>query len=138
MDPITLKSGATLQVSVASLASGKRLMKAVARELVTVKFDFEVKSLGDLLAQDINVLKNILFQIIQSDQIEAATVDCMEKCLYNGERITKDTFEPINTRADYLAVLGEVMVENLRPFFEGLASLLSASARRLSIDPKPE
>ncbi len=138
MDPITLPSGATLEVAIAPFAAGNRLMKTVARELSVVKFDFEVKSLSELMAQDINVLKNILFQLIQSDALDAAVQECMKKCLYNGERITSATFESESARPDYVPVVGEVMVANLRPFFAGLASLLSTSARHLTSAPKSE
>ena len=136
LDPITLKSGATLQVSMASLSAGKHLMKVVARELSGVSFDFDLTQIGDVGTKDVNTLKTAAFQLLQSDALEAALNECLKVCLYNGERIVAATFEPENARADYLPVAWEVMKVNLRPFFSGLASSLSASAKPTSSDPK--
>src|SRR5690242_20291792 len=127
-DPITLKSGAVLTVAIASFASGNKLMKTVARELSGVDFNLELKNLDELSEKDINVLKNVVFRIIQSDAIEQALLECMKKCLYNDQRITLETFETEDARQDYLPVAWEVMKANLRPFFSGLdlSSLTSA------------
>ena len=151
MDPITLKSGATLAVSIAPFTAGNRLMKAVARELSSVDFNLEVarelssvdfnldlKSFDELSDKDINVLKNVAFQTLQSDAIEAAVMECMKKCLYNEQRITEKTFEPEEARPDYLPVAWEVMKANLRPFFAGLDLSSLTSAKPTSSAPKPE
>lgn len=138
MDPIQLKSGATLAVSIAPFTAGNRLMKAVARELSSVDFNLDLKSFDELSDKDINVLKNVAFQILQSDTIEAALLDCMKKCLYNGERITEKTFEPEEARPDYLPVAWEVMKANLRPFFSGLDLSSLTSAKPTSNAPKQE
>ncbi len=138
MDSIQLKSGASLAVTIASFSAGNRLMKTVARELSSVDFNLDLKSFAELSDKDINVLKNVAFQILQSDAIESALLECMKKCLYNEERITEKTFEPENARPDYLPVAWEVMKANLRPFFSGLDLSLLTSAKPTSNAPKPE
>lgn len=135
-DPITLKSGATLEIAVASFATGNRLMKTVARELSSVNFDLNFTSFADLSGQDVNVIKNAVFQLLQSDALETALMECMKRCLYNGERIVPATFEAEDARQDYLPVAWEVMKANLSPFFKGLALSSLTSAKPTSNDPK--
>lgn len=138
MDPITLKSGASLAVTMAPFSAGNRLMKTVARELAGVDFNLDLRSFEQLSSQDANVLKNVVFQIIQSDAVEAALADCMKKCLYNEQRITPATFEPEDARPDYLPVAWEVMKANLRPFFSGLDWSSLTGAKPSSNAQKPE
>lgn len=127
-DPLTLKSGSILEVGIASFSAGTRLMKTVAKELALVNFDLNLSSFSELSGQDVNVLKNAVFQLMQSDSLEAALMECAKKSTYNGEKITAQTFEPENARQDYLPVAWEVMKANLAPFFRGLdlSSLTSA------------
>lgn len=123
-DPITLPSGRSLVVNVAPFSIGKNLFKTLARELLAVRLDLDItkiKSVGDL---DVNVLKDALLQVIASDSIEACFFACAEKCLIEGQKITKDSFEHETARQDYLPVAWEVMKANLTPFFKGLASAL--------------
>lgn len=129
-DPITLKSGSQLQLGMAPFGDGTRLLKTVARELAAVNFDLDLVNFAELSGKDINVLKNAVFQLIQSDAVEAALMKCAAKSLYNGQTIIATTFESENARQDYLPVVWEVMKENLRPFFAGLdlSSLASAPA----------
>lgn len=128
-DPVTLKNGALLTVSLAPFADANRLLKAIARELAQVNFDLGDLDLKEISGKDINVLKNAVFQLVQSDAVETAVMKCAEKCLYNNERITSDTFSKEADRPAYLPVVWEVMKANLSPFFEGLnlSSLTSAS-----------
>ncbi len=138
MDPIQLKSGAVLTVTIASFSAGNKLMKTVARELSGVDFNLELKNLDELSEKDINVLKNVVFRIIQSDSIEQALLECMKKCLYNEQRITLETFDAEEARQDYLPVAWEVMKANLRPFFSGLDLSSLTSAKSPSSAPKPK
>ncbi len=137
-DPITLKSGSTLEIGIASFASGNRLMKTVARELSSVSFDFNLSNFSDLSGQDINVLKNAVFQLLQSDALETALMECAKKSLYNGEKITPQTFEPEDARQDYVPVAWEVMKANLSPFFKGLDLSSLTSEKPSSNAPKSE
>ena len=124
MDPITLPSGRTLEVKIVPFSMGKKLFKTLARELLLVRLDLDItkiKNVGDL---DVNVLKDALLQVISSDAIEACFFECGEKCLIEGVKITKDSFEHETARQDYLPAAWEVMKANLTPFFKGLASAL--------------
>lgn len=139
-DPITLKSGAELQVQIAPFAVGNRLLKTVARELAAVDFnmDFGEIDLSKVSAKDINTLKNAAFRLLQSDEVEKAVLECMKRCLYRGQAIRPDTFEDENARSDYLPIAWEVMKANLIPFFNGLDLPSSASEKLTSSAQKPE
>lgn len=128
-DPITLDSGAELVVTIASFKEGNHLLKTLARELKGVDLEMDLspdtfKNIGD---KDVNSLKNLVLQLLQSEAVEAAVMACAKRCLYNQQRITDQTFEPVEARPDFLPVVWEVMKANLRPFFSGLASLFSKS-----------
>ena len=137
-DPIDLKSGNQLTVSVAPFSEANKLLKTVARELTAVSFDLDFGNvdLAHISPKDINTLKNAAFQLLQSDVVEASVFKCMERCLYNGQRITAKTFEEENARADYLPVAWEVMKANLTPFFKNLAFASSGSGAPTSNDQK--
>lgn len=135
-DPIQLKNGALLTVSVASFSDANRLLKAIARELVRVDFDLGDLDLEKISGKDINVLKNAAFQLLQSDAVESAVMKCAEKCLYNNERITVDTFNKPDDRAAYLPVVWEVMKANLSPFFAGLSLSLLTKESPTTDDPR--
>jgi len=137
-DPITLKSGSTLEIGIAPFSAGNRLMKTIARELATVQFDLDASNLSSLSGQDINVLKNAIFQLVQSEAVETAVMECAKRCLYNGQRITPQTFEPEEARQDYLPVVWEVMQANLSPFFKSLGLSWSTNAKPTSDAPKSE
>lgn len=49
------------------------------------------------------------------DVIEALW-KCLSRCTYNGSKITKQTFEPVETRQDYEAIVEACIDENKRPF----------------------
>lgn len=137
-DPITLPSGASLAVTMAPLETGKKLAKIVARELALVKFDFNLSEMADIGGKEIDSLKNVAFQLIQSDALEAVVLECMKKCTYNGERIIVSTFEPEDARQDYFPAAWEVLKVNLRPFLKSLSSLLSTRSDQISDAPKSE
>lgn len=134
-DPVTLKNGALLTVSLAPFADANRLLKAIARELAQVNFDLGDLDLKEISGKDINVLKNAVFQLIQSDLVEAAVLKCAEKCLYNNQRITADTFKEESDRQAYLPVVWEVMKANLSPFFAGLNLSSLTSAKPVTSEP---
>jgi len=135
-DPITLKSGSILEIGIAPFSTGTRLMKTIARELASVKFDLDATNLSNLSGQDINVIKNAIFQLVQSEAVETAVLECAKRCLYNGEKITPQTFEPEDARQDYLPVVWEVMQANLSPFFKSLGLSSSANEKLTSDDQK--
>ncbi len=124
----TLASGRVLLLQLSSFAVSSRLRKVVMTELKQVNLKDVMKLAGgmtpdQLLASGdlpIDTLKDLVCQFLASDAVESALWDCMKVCQYQGEKITTETFENEDARADYLPAAWEVMVLNLAPFFKGL------------------
>lgn len=128
----TLPSGAILEATLASFEEGNALMKAVVKEVESLKIslgDFNFKNLSinsDMSDEMINTVKNYAARMISSEEIESCLWKCIGRARYDNQKITKDLFEQSERRGDYLIIMKEVLVFNLAPFFSGLGSLLSA------------
>lgn len=138
MDTTTLKTGRELQLGLAPFAVGSKLFKTVLGELRTINIEATKLDLNmelDLRKIDprlINTMKDLFCEIASSDAVESAFFECAGRCLLDGKKITRETFESPDMREDYLPVAWEVIKYNLLPFFRGLASQLSTSG------PDPE
>lgn len=111
MREVTLQSGAVLKVAPAPFIQSKNLYQALLRELKTVVFDKQTMP---------NVWKDLFCSGFSSLEVEKPLWECMTRCLLNGERITPDTFEPVERRDDYMQVCMEVAKENVTPFAKSL------------------
>lgn len=117
----TLDSGAKLEIQLASFENGHRLLKAIMKEVEGIEINAGLNTEINL-----SVIKNIVAKIIYSENIESALWACMNVVLYDGKKVSRETFEDENARADFLIVTKEVLVYNLTPFFKNLGSALSA------------
>lgn len=109
---ITLPSGATLRIQVAQFAVSKALYQAMLRELRDVRITMR-ENVEDML-------KNLFCAGFSSPAMEDALWACFQRCLYNGKKIDKDTFEPEDARGDYVQVCVEVGKANVFPFMKSL------------------
>jgi hypothetical protein len=132
----TLPSGAVLDMTMCPFQVGDRLLKVVMAEAESVKvaLGIKAKTLKDLFDVDfndemINTLKNLVARMIASDAVSEVLWQCMERVTYNNQKVTKDTFDKEEARADYLIVFKEVLWFNLYPFFKNLGSLFSAMSQ---------
>ena len=139
----TLDSGATLEVTMASFEVGHKLLKCVMREVEGVKLSLGVKAktLQDFFAMEINdealnTLKNVVTRLIGSDALDEALWPCMERALYNNQKVSRDLFEDERNRADYLVVAKEVLLFNLSPFLKNLSSLFQGSPAKATESQK--
>jgi hypothetical protein len=119
-----LSSGAELKITLAPFTDARALYQAVLEEAVRVKCDPQ----QDL---DTNFFKDVFCIGLSSKKIEAALWKCMEKVLYNGMKITDETFEPEAARGDYLEVCAAVAEENIRPFVKNLSAKFSPMLEKL-------
>lgn len=129
-----LKSGATLEITMSPFVIGHKLFKAVAKEVgkVDIKIGSGSKSLEQLMESNVgdevlNTLKNIFVSILASDEVEELLWVCMERAIYNNQKVTKDLFDNGDIASDYLEVAKEVMVLNLTPFTKGLRLLFEGN-----------
>lgn len=131
-----LPSGAELDITLASFAEGNKLLKAVMKEITNIRLSLGLSgkdlSFGNMNVNDdaINTIKNIVANIISSEEVESALWPCMSRATYNNKRVTKDLFEDEIVRQDYIIVMKEVLFYNLLPFFGNLASLLKSTLEK--------
>lgn len=123
-----------LELHMASFSDGTKLFKTIVNEVKLVDVDLSGLDVGGLAGKDINSIKNLIFQLLGSDAVEAAFFQCAGKCLHNGQKITRATFDTPDTRGDYLPTAWEVIKFNIAPFFSGLdlSSLTKSNPTPLS------
>lgn len=116
---VKLPSGAELAFNPAPFMDSKALYQALLEELrgvaLTVDLDLEAEVPTDLI-------KNLFCAGFASKKIEMALWECFKRARYNGQKITQDTFEPVEAREDYAIVCIEVAKENIAPFAKSLMS----------------
>jgi hypothetical protein len=110
---IALPSGAELKIDVAPFAVAKALYQSILEEMKAVQIDPEQEV-------DVNLFKDLFCVSFSSKKIELALKECMKRAIYNGARITDETWEPVEARDDYLKVCFEVAKENIAPFVKSL------------------
>lgn len=142
---ITLRSGATLDVTRSPFVIGHKLFKTVLKELKDVNLKLGLKegqtigSLFELELTDeaINTAKNGILTLLSSQEIEDVLWECMARATYNNKKIDRVLFDDEDIAGDYLEVAKEVMVINLAPFRKSLESLFPNFRLKRNIeDPK--
>jgi hypothetical protein len=114
MSKVILPSGAELEIQLAPFEDGRKLQKAVAKELKSIKVS------ADLDLMDANFMKDVLCSAIASDEIMDALELCFKRCTYNKLKVSKETWEPEEARGDYIQSSIEVLKANMLPFWKGL------------------
>lgn len=127
MRELTTQSGVTVVINPAKLKVATALKNAIFREigksgikLPPDKIDLKTEITGELVE---TIVQPILL-LDSSPEVEKAIFDCLIFCTYDHEKITYDTFEDIEARADYYEVVIECIKDNLMPFFKNLVSKL--------------
>lgn len=118
MKEVILPSGAKLEITPSPFGTAKALFQAVLEEMKELKLD---KNLDD-----VSVVKDLFCAGFSSKRIESALNECMKRVLYDGLKISDDTFEPVKARQDYLMACIEVAKENIHPFTKSLSAAYSA------------
>lgn len=110
---IVLASGAKLRLQVAPYEVADDLAAVIAEEFKPLKIDPNEEL-------NLNLWKNGFLAVVASKNIRAALKPCLDRCLYNGERISPQTWEPLKAREDAWEVFYLVAFENIRPFMNRL------------------
>lgn len=136
MKVITLPSGAELKIDVAPFAVARALYQVILEEMKTVQIDPQQEI-------DANLYKDLFCIGFSSKKIEQALKECMKRAVYNGARISDETWEPVEARDDYMKTCLEIAKENIAPFVKSLYAeyshilemLMSAPASRPPTTP---
>lgn len=124
---IIFKSGNKLVIQCAPFAVASALRRALALEIKAVAIDTSGIDFQNILGSGIpvNTIKDLIFQLLGSEKLEAAIWDCMTKgpALLNDEKMTPAMFDGLlgeKLRCDYLNCAVEVALANVTPFIAGL------------------
>jgi hypothetical protein len=110
---VTLPSGAELTIGISPFEVAKNLYQAILEEVRVLKLDPAAEI-------DVNLFKDLYCTGFSSKKIEACVTRCFEKVLYNGARVTAETWEPVEARQDYQEACWAVAQENIEPFTKSL------------------
>lgn len=117
MSDLIVSSGAKVVINVADFEDTIALKNSIVREASkNVALD------AISLSSDIARLAVLAATVDSSPEVYAAIWPCLSRCTYNGEKITKKTFEPVEARKDYYDILIECVKVNVSPFFESVLS----------------
>lgn len=121
----TLPSGASLEASMGSFEECENLLTAVAEEAeaINIKIGEGFQGIqsffeGSVSSDVVNTLKNVFCGLLRSKKVKDALRPCIGRALYNGQKITAETFEPEEARQDYLPAMREILFFSLAPFFK--------------------
>lgn len=132
MREIQLPSGAILKINPAPFADAKNLYQALLKELKEVQIDSKMEV--------VNLYKELFCIGFSSPVIESFLWKCLERCSYNrgqGDmKIDKDTFEPLESREDFMTVCIEVAKDNVNPFAKSLFAEYKRMSQAVENSPK--
>lgn len=110
---IQLPSGAKLVITISPFDVAMNLYQACLEEIRKMTLDPNAEI-------DANFYKDLFCAGFGSKKIEGYLWECMKRALYNGEKVTKDTFEPEEARQDFMKTCMEVGRVNIAPFVKNL------------------
>ena len=123
---ITLPSGAELEITEAPFRIAEALNDALMEECgalqAQLSSEIDVKAL----------LSRVVLKGFSSKKIKAAVWDCMARATYKGVKITQDTWEPTEARADYYVTCYHVAEVNVRPFMKDLSAQFEPIVKTLT------
>lgn len=154
-DQVDLKSGRTLIVSIAPFDPANNLRKALLAEIRAVNMTIDIKRLlkskmsldmeiADVPPEAINIIKDVVLELLTSDEVEKCVWECAAKCTIDGRKVAKGTltepgsFDAKEHRGDYLLVAWEVIKANVGPFFGSLDLRSWIASALQSSSPKSE
>ena len=120
---IAMPSGKTLSFQDPDFEDALNLYQAVLEEAKPIQFNTNLE-VG-------TIIKDVFCTAFSSKKIQACIWKCMEKCLYNGERVTKSTWEPVEARSDYMAACLEVAIKSISPFTKDLFAFYGKALEKL-------
>jgi hypothetical protein len=123
MNEITTKNGIKVKIGVADFDDAMDLKSSILLE--TRGSDLDLNGLEISAAMNVMDFVKIGMSVAASKEVREALFRCLVRSTYDGQKITKKTFENIEARRDYYEVAIACMKVNVLPFFEGLSSVLS-------------
>lgn len=129
MEEFTSQTGKEVRIAPASFKEAMKLKSLVEKSLAENGINLtkiQDKELTEFLKGDL--LKSLL-AVDSSIELHDQVIKCLEKSLYDNEKITVTTFDDLDARADYYEILVICLKVNLLPFFRTLLSLLPTTTK---------
>lgn len=111
------KHGADIVIYSAPWRDAKMLFMAVSREASRQGVNFDDPA---------NSFFSLFFRLCGSIEVDSALAICLQRCTYNNEKITDETFNSIEAREDFHQVVKECAMVNLGPLGKELYSEFEA------------
>ena len=109
-----LKSGAKLEVNESSISDCWMLYQSSCNALK--KDGLELPDLANMsFAEIIRSNPVAILNIFSDDEILEQVLNCAKQAIYNGQRVTMDTFS--KNRGDFFPSMQLIALVNLKPFF---------------------
>lgn len=123
----TTKNGVKVKVNPADFEDAMDLQAAIMDRISTAKFSL---NLGDFKDEkedvDIDIADFIRMgmSVASSKEVREILFKCLARCTYDGQKITRNTFEDTEARKDFYEVSFACLKENVGHFIEPLISKL--------------
>lgn len=114
MEFTTEENQAKVILNAAPLEDAFRLKAALQKALLSQNINLQELTDGDLF--------KVMLALDSSPEVYNCMFDCLKKSSYNGIKITRETFEPEETRGDLYEVFFYCLKVNVYPFFKSLLS----------------
>lgn len=122
MTDVVFENGDKASIATLDFRLAIRLKNIIEKELVKNNFDISAFSGGDMTLGVMQKILQIVMCIDASDEVFEIYMQCFARCVYNGHKITENTFESIKARENYYELIKHLIEINFTPFFKGLAS----------------
>lgn len=120
-----LASGKVLEFNLAGVEQALSVYRAVLHECKGAGLDITVlpeETIADVIIKN----KEAVLNIMSSEAVMDAVVECCGKVLYDKQHFSIGLFNDEKAREDLLPVIAIVGMETIRPFFPALRSFLDA------------
>jgi hypothetical protein len=142
-------NGVEVRINIADFITSMKLKKEVFKAVKDSNIALSKLDLDKLLSGHkenisgavksgaLDSLMEVILTVDSNDKVEEAIFKCLARCTYNGEKITRSTFEPIEARENYYETIIYCLMENLSPFYAPLRSKFKElEAKKKLKDPK--
>jgi hypothetical protein len=117
-----LPSGVMLDITLLDYEKAFAVFQTTVRQIGILDVDLSKIDLEKFAALDVMEFKRPLTQILSNSDLVKAGNQCLEKCTYDGIKVTTKTWESPEARKDYLFAIFYALKENCYPFVEGVFS----------------
>ena len=130
------QNGVDVKINPADFINALKLKNAVLKAVKDSGVDISKIDLDKITASSLQPLLEVILTADTNEAVQDSIFKCLARCLYNGEKIVPDTFEPMEAREDYYEIVIACLKENLSPFFKSPISKLKSLAPKVSDSQK--